>query len=95
MTKPKAITGYSKLVEAAAEKYADRLNPLAHQQNEKFFDVDKFILTMQSPEAVELIEQIAREAVAHASYERNFMSKDYGIVFSEGYWAKFMGVQGE
>jgi hypothetical protein len=44
---------------------------------------------LESPQGQELLRWVAEEAVGHATYERNFLSKDYGIVFSEGWWESF------
>ena len=100
------MDSYKKLVEQAAEKYAEGQVMLASR---KFGEVpslcevqyaayEDFCNTMQSPEAKQLIEQVAREVWKHVEVEldivddENFQQVPRAVIgFNEKHWSKFMG----
>ena len=60
MTKPKAIASYSKLVEAAAEKFRCEVLPEGNVIQGDLASICDFVLNSEAVK--QLIEQIAREA---------------------------------
>jgi hypothetical protein len=81
------MESYKKLVAEAAEKFKQE----CCGEDERCPYVETYKIALEEPSTKWLIEQVAREAVAHASYEHNFMLKEWGIVFSEEWLRIFMG----
>ena len=83
------MNNYKTLVAEAADKYATEKGLL------NGFERNSFKLVMQSPEAVELIEQIAREAQLNNCPEiliKKCQISYYHTPFNCDWWAKFMGI---
>jgi hypothetical protein len=93
MTKPKAITGYSKLVEQAAEKYGQLY---ANFPEQALRLAAQYKCYLEDPITGQLIEQIAREAyLAGIKAFEDYEYREMGYPIFDNYWAKFMEVQGE
>jgi hypothetical protein len=78
------MNNYKTLVAEAADKYATEKGLL------NGFERNSFKLVMQSPEAVELIEQIAR-----AVFDDLECWQAPDAVWNDEFWAKFMGGEDE
>jgi hypothetical protein len=99
MTKPKAITGYSKLVAEAAEEYAEERIAKEDLHNGLYVRnglIDSATSVLNSDVVKEVIEQIAREAyLAGIKAFEDYEYREMGYPIFDEYWTKFIRVDNE